>query len=184
MTKVNPWTTKSQKDIYDNPWINVTEYQVIHPGGKDGIYGVVHFKTLATGIIPLDEDNNTWIVGQYRYTLDRYSWEIPEGGGKLDVDPLESAKRELKEETGIIAKNWTEILQMDLSNSVTDEIGYAYIARDLEFTEPEPDEDEDLEIRKLPFSELFDMAMKGEITDGLALNAIFKAHIMLEKGLI
>jgi 8-oxo-dGTP pyrophosphatase MutT (NUDIX family) len=184
MEDKNPWITKSVKDIYDNPWINIKEFQVIHPGGRDGIYGVVHFKNFATGVIPLDEFNNTWIVGQYRYTLKKYSWEIPEGGGKLDIAPIESAKRELLEETGIKAEQWTEIIKMDLSNSVTDEIGFGYVARDLSFFEPNPDEDELLEIRKLPFEELFKMAIDGVITDGLALNTIFKAHYLLEKGLI
>jgi ADP-ribose pyrophosphatase len=184
MEMENPWTTLSSKEIYDNKWINLTEHQVIHPGGGKGIYGVVHFKNIATGIIPLDDDNNTWLVGQYRYTLDRYSWEIPEGGGNLNVPSLESAKRELKEETGIVAEKWTEILRMDLSNSITDETGVAYVARGLTFEEANPDEDEKLEIRKLPFDEVFQMAMDGDITDGLALNAIFKTHILLEKGLI
>lgn len=182
--KSNPWITKTTKQIYENPWINVKEYGVIHPGGKDGIYGVVHFKNIAIGIIPLDEHNNTWLVGQYRYTLNKYSWEIPEGGGKLDVPPIQSAERELLEETGIKAGVWKEIMRMDLSNSVTDEIGIVYIARELTFHDPSPDEDEKLEIRKLPFEEAFNMALSGEITDGLALNAIFKAKFLMEKGLI
>ena len=180
----NPWITKATKQIYDNPWINVKEYDVIHPGGKDGIYGVVHFKNIAIGIIPLDENNNTWLVGQYRYTLNKYSWEIPEGGGKLGIPPIESAKRELLEETGIKARVWKEIMQMDLSNSVTDENGIVYVARDLTFHDPSPDEDEKLEIRKLPFEDVFNMALSGEITDGLALNAIFKTKLLLERGLI
>lgn len=178
----NPWTTKSSKKIYENPWIELTEFQVIHPGGKDGIYGVVHFKNMAVAIIPLDEDYNTWIVGQYRYTLNEYSWEIPEGGGKLDIDPLESAKRELLEETGIKAGRWDEILRIDLSNSVTDERGITYIARDLTFHDPEPDEDEDLQIRKLPFSEVYEMTMRGEVTDGLAVASILKTATLIEKG--
>jgi len=184
MSRNNPWKTKSFKVIYDNPWINVKEYQVIQPGGKNGIYGVVHFKSIAVGIIPLDDDDQTWIVGQYRYTLNRYSWEIPEGGGKLDVDPLHSAKRELLEETGIKADKWKEIIKMDLSNSISDETGIAFVARDLSFHESSPDDDEELEIRKLPFEELFKMAIDGEITDSLALNAIFKTQHLLEKGLV
>jgi len=180
----NPWTTKSSKKIYENPWIELTEHDVIHPGGKDGIYGLVHFKSIATGIIPLDKDYNTWLVGQYRYTLNRYSWEIPEGGGSLDIDPLLSAKRELREETGIEANAWTEILRCDLSNSVTDEEGVVYVAKDLEFFEAEPDEDEELKIKKLPFSKVFEMAMNGEISDGLALSAIFKAQHLILQGKI
>jgi ADP-ribose pyrophosphatase len=180
----NPWTTKSSKDIYENKWIQLTEHQVIHPGGKPGIYGLVHFKNTAIGVIPLDENYNTWIVGQYRFTLNQYSWEIPEGGGELSIEPIESAKRELLEETGIKAKQWEEILRLDLSNSVTDERGIVFVAKDLSFHDPQPDEDEQLEIRKLPFSELFDMAINGEITDGLALAAILKAQYMIDKGLI
>lgn len=180
----NPWKTKSSELKYNNPWIRVTEHQVIHPGGSDGIYGVVHFKNIATGIVPLDDNNNTWIVGQYRYTLDKYSWEIPEGGGKLNVPPLESAKRELLEETGIEAETWTEILRLDLSNSVTDEIGVVFVARDLTYHESNPDDDEDLIVRKLPFEELFNMAMNGEITDGLALAAIFKTMHLIKEGQI
>lgn len=180
----NPWKTTSSKEIYDNKWIQLTEYQVIHPGGKPGIYGLVHFKNTAVGIIPLDENYNTWIVGQYRYTLSQYSWEIPEGGGKIGIDTLESAKRELLEETGIKAKHWEEILRLDLSNSVTDEQGIVYVAKGLSFHEPQPDDDELLEIKKLPFSDLFEMAMRGEISDGLALAAIFKAQWLIQKGLI
>ncbi|HAW51692.1 MAG TPA: DNA mismatch repair protein MutT, partial [Flavobacteriales bacterium] len=149
-----------------------------------GIYGLVHFKNTAVGIIPLDENYNTWIVGQYRYTLSQYSWEIPEGGGKIGIDTLESAKRELLEETGIKAKHWEEILRLDLSNSVTDEQGIVYVAKGLSFHEPQPDDDELLEIKKLPFSDLFEMAMRGEISDGLALAAIFKAQWLIQKGLI
>lgn len=180
----NPWITKSSEKKYENPWISLTEHQVIHPGGKDGIYGVVNFNSIATGIIPLDEDYNTWLVGQYRYTLNRYSWEIPEGGGALDIDPLISAQRELREETGIVAKQWTEIMRLDLSNSVTDEEGVVYVAKDLSFFDPEPDEDEELQIKKLPFIDVFNMAMNGDITDGLALSAIFKTQHLISQGSI
>src|SRR3954468_11310954 len=106
----NPWTILGQKEIYSNPWIKVMEYDVLNPAGGKGIYGKVHFKNLAIGIIPLDEQMNTWLVGQYRFTLNEYSWEIPAGGGLFAVDPVESAKRELKEETGLVADIWTEIL--------------------------------------------------------------------------
>ncbi|MEQ8323274.1 MAG: NUDIX hydrolase [Vicingaceae bacterium] len=180
----NPWITKTSKKIYQNPWIELTEHQVVHPGGKDGIYGVVHFKNKAVAIIPLDEEYNTWLVGQYRYTLKQFSWEIPEGGSKLDIDPLLGAQRELKEETGITAKDWKEILNVDLSNSVTDETGVTYIAKDLSFGQAEPDEDEKLEIKKLPFSKVYEMAMSGEITDCLAVASIFKTQLLIEKGLI
>jgi 8-oxo-dGTP pyrophosphatase MutT (NUDIX family) len=125
----NPWRTQSIREVYDNPWIQISHHEVITPGGTDGIYGVVHFKNLAIGVVPLDEAGNTWLVGQYRYTLNEYSWEIPEGGCPLGTDPLESAQRELQEETGIKAKRWTKLLNLYTSNSVTDEAGMAFLAQ-------------------------------------------------------
>ncbi len=175
----NPWTTLQSTSVYDNPWINVSHRQVLNPAGKEGIYGLVHFKNLAIGIIPLDENNNTWLVGQYRYTLDQYSWEIPEGGGPLGTDPLASAKRELLEETGIRANNWTKILDLHTSNSVTDEAGLIYIARELHFGAAEPEETEDIAIRKLPFAEAVEMVMDGRITDAMSMAAILKAHLLM-----
>jgi 8-oxo-dGTP pyrophosphatase MutT (NUDIX family) len=152
---------------------------VINPSGKPGIYGVVHFKNLAIGVIPLDKDNNTWIVGQYRYALNQYSWEIPEGGGKIGVDPLESAKRELIEECGLIAHKWEKIMEMHLSNSTTDEHSLVYVARDLEYTESEPEETEQLIIKKIPFEELYQMVKRGEVTDGISVAAVLKVKLMM-----
>src|ERR1700761_6243269 len=99
----NPWQVKSQKEVYDNAWINLTEYQVINPSGNPGIYGKIHFKNFAIGVVSLDAEMNTYLVGQYRFPLNAYSWELPEGGGPLDEEPIESAKRELLEETGLKA---------------------------------------------------------------------------------
>jgi len=170
----NPWKKLKSKQIYDNPWITVTEDDVIKPRGGEGIYGHVHFKGYAIAIIPLDENDSTWLVGQWRYTLNEYSWEIPMGGGPIGIDRLESAKRELKEETGLIATDWECFLKMHTSNSVTDEVGYAYTARGLTQGETEFDDSEDLQIRKLPFREAYDMCLRGEITDSLSLVAILK----------
>ena len=180
----NPWKTLSNEVVYDNPWIEVSHRDVINPSGNEGIYGKVHYKNKAVGVIPLDEDKNTWIVGQYRYTLNEYSWEIPEGGGKIDEDPIEAGKRELLEETGIQAKKWDKILESHLSNSVSDEAGVVYLARDLTYGEADPEETEDLQIKKLPFSEVVEMAMKNEITDALAVAAIFKLKILLDSNSI
>lgn len=174
----NPWETLSSAKIYENPWISLTEHQVINPGGGNGIYGTVHFKNLAIGIIPLDNENNTWLVGQYRYPLRQYSWEIPEGGGNEEIDPVLSAKRELKEETGISAESWTEIQRIHLSNSVTDELGIIYLARQLSFGESCPEESEELMIRKLPFDAAYEMVLNGEITDSLSVAAILKVKIL------
>ena len=105
----NPWTTLSRRMIYENRWISVEEYQVLNPSGGQGIYGKVHFQNKAIGIIPIDVQGNTWLVGQWRYPLGEWSWEIPEGGGSMSDDPVISAKRELKEETGLTAGKWTMI---------------------------------------------------------------------------
>jgi ADP-ribose pyrophosphatase len=174
----NPWTTLQRKEVYDNNWINVNEHQVINPSGGKGIYGVVHFKNRAIGILPLDEDNNTWLVGQYRYPLNAYSWEIPEGGGQLGADPLIGAKQELLEETGLVAKEWIEIQRMHLSNSVSDEFAVIYIAKGLTMTEAAPEETEQLAIKKLPFEEAYQMVMNGTITDGMSIAAILKTKIL------
>lgn len=178
----NPWTTLSSNVEYENPWIRITEHQVLNPSGGEGIYGVVHFKNRATGVVPLDEEGNTWLVGQYRYALDQYSWEIPEGGGALDTDPLTAAKRELQEETGLTAAYWEEILTIHLSNSVCDEIGYLYLARDLKLGEASPEEVEDLVIRKLPFAEALQMVLRSEITDAMSVAAILRIQGMLDAG--
>jgi 8-oxo-dGTP pyrophosphatase MutT (NUDIX family) len=176
--EANPWKITSEKEIYDNPWINVTEYQVINPSGNPGIYGQVHYKNIAIGILPLDDDMNTYLVGQYRFTLNQYSWELPEGGGIIGVDPLESAKRELLEETGLKASQWTEIQRMHLSNSVSDELCILYIARGLEQHEAEPEDTEQLIVKKVPFDEVYKMVCNGAITDSLAVAAVLKARLM------
>ncbi|MEQ8425823.1 MAG: NUDIX hydrolase [Cyclobacteriaceae bacterium] len=175
----NPWKTISTKEVYENPWIKLDEHQVINPGGGSGIYGKVHFKNRAIGIIPLDKENNTWIVGQYRYVLDEWSWEIPEGGGPLDAEILDSAKRELKEETGLTATQWSEIAKVHLSNSVSDEVGYVFLAESIEEGNAQLDETEaDLIIKKLPFQEVLDMVLAGTITDSLSVIGILKlAHL-------
>jgi len=182
--ETNTWTTLSEEVRYESPWIKVTQYDVINPAGNPSVYGVVSFKNKAIGILPLDKDNNTWLVGQWRYPLKQYSWEICEGGGPHNEDPLESAKRELKEETGLIAGRYIELCRMHTSNSVSDEYAILYVARDLEQSESEPEETEDLQIKKVSFAEAFRMVMDGEITDSLSMVAILKAHILIAKGLI
>ena len=182
MEENNPWTTLDSRKIYENNWIGITEHQVINPSGGKGIYGEVHFKNLAIGILPLDEAHNTWLVGQYRFPLNAYSWEIPEGGGPLHLDPLDSAKRELLEETGITANNWQELQRMHLSNSVSNELAIIYIARDLTMGEAEPEETEQLTLRKLPFEEAYQMVLRGDITDSMSVAAILKTQLLLLKG--
>ncbi|MGQ0829993.1 MAG: NUDIX domain-containing protein [Bacteroidota bacterium] len=178
----NPWTTLKSEKVYDSPWIGLTKHDVLNPNGNPGTYSVVHFKNLAIGVLPLDKDHNTWLVGQYRYPIEQYSWEIPEGGGKRDVSPLDSAKRELLEETGIVAKKWTKIQEMYLSNSASDEFCILYIAQDLSFGESEPEDEEQLEVRKLHFDELYKMVVNGDINDSLTVTAVLKTKLLMLEG--
>jgi 8-oxo-dGTP pyrophosphatase MutT (NUDIX family) len=178
----NPWKTHTERIAYDNPWIQIRHREVTNPSGGPGIYGVVHFKNIAIGIVPLDDDWNTWLVGQYRYTLGRYSWEIPEGGCPEGTDMLESAQRELLEETGISAKIWTPLLEMHTSNSVTDEYGVAYMAQGLTFGEAHPEETEDLRVRKMPLEEAVQMVLNGDITDSLSMIALMKVELLRKSG--
>ena len=170
----NPWKKISGEIKYDNPWINLTEYQVITPAGTKGIYGKVHFKNIAVGVIAIDAENNTYLVGQYRFPLDLYSWEIPEGGCPEGTDWLEAAKRELKEETGFEAGKWTEILQMHVSNSVSDEFAVVYVAEEIIAGQSAPEETEDLQIKKMPFAQAVQWVMDGKITDSISVAAILK----------
>ena len=177
----NPWTTLSREDIYENPWIKLEEHQVINPAGGKGIYGKIHFKNTAIGIIPLDDKNNTWLVGQHRYVLNEWSWEIPEGGGPEGKAILASAQRELLEETGLQAKYWKEILRAHLSNSVSDELGYVFLAQGLsEGSHQREPTEADMKVWKLPFAEVVEMVMAGKITDGLSVMGILKVSKLLK----
>ncbi len=159
----------------------MVEHQVINPAGGKGIYGKVHFKNIAIGIIPLDKKLNTWLVGQHRYTLDEWSWEIPEGGGLMGKNILQSARRELKEETGLTAKKWTQIIKTHLSNSVSDEVGYIFLARDLvEGPSRQEATEADMKVWNLPFKQALTMVESGKITDGLSVMGILKVARMLK----
>jgi len=174
----NPWQITGEKKIYDNAWINLTEYDVINPSGGKGIYGKVHFKNIAIGIVPLDEELNTYLVGQYRFTVDEYSWEIPEGGSSNET-PLVAAQRELIEETGLKARRWKKINEMYLSNSVSDELAIIFIATGLSQHAAMPEETEQLAVKKLPFDEVYKMVMEGRIKDALTVAAILHTKLLL-----
>ena len=167
----NPWQTVSSKQVYDNPWITLREDQVIRPDGEPGIYGVVHYKNIAVGVLPI-EDDHTYLVGQYRYPLERYSWEIPEGGCPEGEEPLRAAQRELREETGFEARRWQMLGEAYLSNSVADEYAVWFLATGLVPGERRPEGTEKLSVRRLPLREALAMALDGEITDALSLVAI------------
>lgn len=178
----NPWTIIGEKKIYENRWIGVTEYAVLNPSGGEGIYGKVHFKNVAVGIVALDDREQIWLVGQFRFTLNQYSWEIPEGGAPVGSDPLKSAQRELKEETGISATDWKPLLTMHLSNSVSDELSIVYLATGLKAGEAAPEDTEDIHTRLVPLEEAWQMVENGIITDSMSVAAITKIKLMKVLG--
>ncbi|VAW67829.1 ADP-ribose pyrophosphatase [hydrothermal vent metagenome] len=178
----NPWKTLSTQPVYNNAWIKVEEHQVINPGGTPGIYGKVSFKNQAVGIIPIDDAGNTWLVGQYRYTLNEWSWEIPMGGSPNKEDKIKTAQRELEEETGLIAGNIIELLHLHPSNSVTNEQGYVYLATDLSAGMQQlEDTEKDIQVKKLAFDDALKMAQNGEITDALSVAGIFYIALNRQK---
>ncbi len=174
----NPWATISRAVTYENQWIRVDHHEVLSPGGHPTIYGTVHIKSLATGVVPIDEEGNVILVGQYRFPLGAYSWEIPEGGGPRDIPALETVQRELREECGVVARNWLEILGVDLSNSVSDERGTVFLAWDLSEVPAQPDETEELQITRVPFREAVARVKRGEIRDSITVSALLRVALM------
>ena len=172
----NPWRTLSTREVYDNNWISVREDEVTRPDGERGIYGAVHYKNVAVGILPV-EDDSIYLVGQYRYVLDRYSWEIPEGGCPQGEDILVAARRELEEETGLRATSWELMGRAYLSNSVSDELAVWFLATGLTEGECHPEGTEQLNVRRVSLSEALGMALSGEITDALSLLALMHYHL-------
>jgi 8-oxo-dGTP pyrophosphatase MutT (NUDIX family) len=165
----SPWRLRATRQIYANPWISVEEDDVLKPSGEPGLYGRVCFRNLAVGIIPVDEHGQTWLVGQWRYPLQRYSWEIPMGGVPLASPVEDGARRELAEETGLLAQRLTKLIEVDLSNCVTDERGIVFLAEGLTPGPTSPDDTEVLELRRLPVAQAIAMAGDGRITDALSV---------------
>lgn len=175
--KIGGWRTKSSAVVYENPWIKLTHEEVVTPKNTDGIYGVIHFKNTAVGVVPIDDEGNTWLVKQSRYTLNQYTWEIPEGGCPAGEEPLAAAQRELEEEVGLQALQWDFLLAMHLSNSVTDEVARVYVARNLQSGQQNLEASEDIEIKKLPLEEAVAMVMRGEITDAISVAALLRVAL-------
>jgi 8-oxo-dGTP pyrophosphatase MutT (NUDIX family) len=180
----NPWRTLGSRAVYDSPWISVREDAVVSPGGRDARYGVVSFRNTAIGVLPVEDDGHVHLVGQWRYALGAFSWEIPEGGGRKDSDPLDEARRELREETGLEAAHWREILRMHLSNSITDEAAVIFLATGLSHAgEPAREHSEqDMEQARIPFADLLRRVTGGDITDSLTVAAVLRTHQMAVKG--
>jgi len=179
-----PWKSLSERVVFENPWIRVTEHAAVAPTGRPASYGVVRFRNYAIAVLPLHDDGTVTLVGQHRFPLTDYSWEIPEGGGPLEVDPLESARRELAEETGLLASDWREVLRLQLSNSVTDERAIGYLATGLrEGPHPhEPDDTEAIAIARAPFREALEAAVAGDLKDALTVAMLLRAYHMAREG--
>lgn len=175
----NPWKMLRSRFIYENPWISVREEDVLKPNGAPGIYGVVSFKNKAIGIVPIDSEGYTYLVGQFRYTLNEYTWEIPEGGGPVNELPIDTAKRELEEETGFTAATWKDMGRIHTSNSVTDEEGFLFLATDLTPGPSNPEDTEQLIIKRVSLKDAVDMVMNGEITDSLSMVGLLKAYLLV-----
>ena len=172
----NPWKTISSRKVYSNPWMSVREDQVIRPDGQNGIYGVIDTR-IATGVVALTPEHEVYLVGQYRYPTDVYSWEIVQGGADENEDPLTACKRELQEEAGLIAETWTPIGgEIHLSNCISSEKGYLFVAEGLSETEASPDGTEVLQLKKLPLREAVRMAVSGEIVDAVSIIGILLAE--------
>lgn len=168
-TPNGPWLRRSRRIAYENPWITIWHDEVSRPDGSPGIYGLVHFANLAVGVVVLDEDDRVLLVGQHRYALGEQSWEIPEGGVPAGETPIDGMRRELREETGVEASEWRELVRLHLSNSVTDEAGVVYLARGLSHGPSEPEPTERIEVRWVAFDEALAMTVDGRITDAMSL---------------
>jgi 8-oxo-dGDP phosphatase len=179
-----PWTRRSERLVYENPWIRVTEHEATAPTGRPAQHGVVSFKNVAMAVLPLHEDGTVTLVGQHRFARAGYSWEIPEGGAPMDEDPLAAAKRELAEETHLQAAEWREVLRAQLSNSVTDERAIGYVALGLCEADDchEADDTEAIAIARVPFREALEAALAGHLEDVLTVAMLLRAYHMAREG--
>jgi len=179
--KKGGWHTKTCDVVYENPWISVSHREVLTPAGTEGVYGVVHFKNHAVGVIPIDAHGNTWLVKQTRYVFDESTWEIPEGGVPFNEDPLIGAKRELEEEVGLRAESWEKLTSLSLSNSVTDETATVFVAKDLYQGTQALEETEDITLKQLPIEEAIAMALDGRITDAISVAGLLNLALLMKK---
>jgi len=172
--QVGPWKCLSSREIYRNQWLRLREDQVIHPGGKPGVYGVIEFPP-AVGIVVVDRDEHVHLVGQHRYAVDVYSWEVPAGAAHNGEEPLAAAQRELREETGFIAGQWEPLGYSYPLNGAANCVYHMFLAQHLEPCERQPDETEFLESKCIPLATALQQALSGEITDAFTVVAVLRA---------
>jgi 8-oxo-dGTP pyrophosphatase MutT (NUDIX family) len=173
-----PWSRRSRRVAYENAWITVWHDEVVRPDAAAGVYGVVHFANLAAGVLAIDALDRVLLVGQHRYALEAHSWEIPEGGVPPGESPLDGARRELREETGVEASDWRELARVHLSNSVSDELAVLFVVTGLSQGRATPDGTEDLESRWVPFAEVLEMTLDGRITDAMTVIAVERLALL------
>lgn len=184
MAKRGPITIHGARPLYGNSWIRLTDYDCSVSSGRRFAYTVVSFEKLAAGVVPLHDDGTVTLVGQHRFPLDAYSWEIPEGGIEDDEEVLPGIQRELAEEAGLAAANWQQILHLHLSNSVTDEQAVVFMATGLSDVPASPDDTEDLALKRIPLIEALDMCSDGRITDAITVAGLLQVHLMAVRGLL
>ena len=183
MDRENPWKTLRTEIAFENAWIRIVKNDVINPSGNPGEYTFVDFKTRAVAVVPVDDQGNTRLVGQYRYAMDSYEWEVPAGGCPEGESLLECARRELREETGLIARDFELIHDgLQLSNSVTNERAYTFLARSLTQETAAPEETEELKVRTLPLEEAMEMAVDGTIKDAFSVVSLLKLKHLILRG--
>jgi 8-oxo-dGTP pyrophosphatase MutT (NUDIX family) len=178
----NPWVVTAQKRGFENDWFVIDEHEAINPAGKPARYDVIRPRRLAVGVVPLEADGSVHLIGQWRFPLKRYSWEIPEGGAEFGEDAESGVRRELAEEAGVSAGRLVKILEMDLSNSLTDESCVLFLATDLSPAAGEPDDVEVLRRRTAPFGEVLARIQDGRIRDSLTVAAMLRVHHMAVMG--
>lgn len=178
---IGPWRRLTSDVVYENPWIRVHHEKVLTPAGTPGIYGRVHFRNQAIAIVAIDADEHVFLVKQFRYARGHYSLEIPKGGGARDVEPLEIAKRELKEETGYSAAHWNHLLELQISNSVTDQIGHVFVAEQLTAGQQSLDDSEDIEVIRVPLKDAIAMACDGRITDDFSVVSLLRVAVLRQR---
>jgi 8-oxo-dGTP pyrophosphatase MutT (NUDIX family) len=178
----NPWTVKRVTRPFENDWFSIDAHDVVRPDGADGTYSVIRVRRMAVGVLPIDDAGRVHLVGQWRFPLGRYSWEMPEGGAEPGEDALECARRELEEETGLSAQTYLQILEMDLSNSLTDERAVLFLATDLREGQSNPEAVEVLQRRTAPFADVLARVVDGRIRDSLTVAAVLRAHHMAVTG--
>lgn len=181
----NPWATKSSQVLHDNPWLRLDSHEVIGPDGKDYTYYVTHFHNRACGVVPYEVRDGVpgvWLVGQTRYALDCYSWELPEGGVPRGEDIAVAARRELKEEAGIEAKTLIWLFDLHTSNSLTDEWGQVFLATGLTHGDAELEGTEDITALFVPLDDALRAIAEGRITDAITIAGLYRTELMRLSG--